>query len=35
MEAAAHYQLGDSDAGVGFEPAGFQELIPFIENLPF
>lgn len=35
MEAAARYRPGDSDAGVGLEPAGFQERIPFIEDLPF
>lgn len=35
LEAAARYPLSDTDAGICFEPAGFQELILFIEDLPF
>jgi hypothetical protein len=35
LEAAARFPLGDTDAGINFEPAGFQELVLFIEDLPF
>ncbi|MDK2768095.1 MAG: hypothetical protein KYX69_10310 [Sphingomonas sp.] len=35
LEAAARFPLGDTEAGIGFEPGGFQELILFIEDLPF
>ncbi len=35
MEAAARFPLSDGDAGVQFEPAGFQEMVLFIEELPW
>ena len=35
LEAAARYPLSDMEAGIGFEPGGFQELVLFIEELPF
>ena len=34
IEAAARLSLSESEDGVRFEPAGFQEMILFIENLP-
>jgi hypothetical protein len=35
MEAAARFPLAETDAGIGFEPGGFQELILFIDDLPW
>lgn len=35
IEAAARHPLVDTDTGIGFEPAGFQELVLFIEDLPW
>jgi hypothetical protein len=35
IAAAAQFPLSDLDTGVGFEPAGFQEMILFIEELPW
>jgi len=35
LEAAARFPLGDTEAGIGFEPGGFQELVLFIEDLPW
>jgi len=35
LEAAARFQLSELDDGLGFEPAGFQELVLFIEELPW
>ena len=35
IEAAARFPLAANEAGIAFEPAGFQELILFIEDLPF
>lgn len=34
LEATARYPLSD-DKGIAFEPGGFQELILFVEELPF
>jgi hypothetical protein len=35
IEATAGFPLGDCDSGVAFDPAGFQEMILFIEELPW
>jgi hypothetical protein len=35
FEAAARFPLAETDAGIGFEPGGFQELILFIDDLPW
>jgi hypothetical protein len=35
MEATARFPLAETDAGIGFEPGGFQELILFIDDLPW
>jgi len=35
IEASAQFPLSRLDAGIGFEPAGFQEMILFIEDLPW
>lgn len=35
IEAAALFPLSESEDGVCFEPAGFQEMILFIEELPW
>ena len=35
IEAAARFPLSESEDGVRFEPAGFQEMILFIEELPW
>lgn len=35
IEAAARFPLGEGEGGIMFDPAGFQELILFIEELPF
>jgi len=35
LEAAARFPLSDTDAGIGFEPGGFQELILFLDELPW
>ncbi|MBC9030792.1 hypothetical protein IAG41_00150 [Sphingomonas sp. JC676] len=35
LEAAARHSLSESGSGVAFEPTGFQELILFIEELPW
>jgi hypothetical protein len=35
LEAAARFPLGETEAGIGFEPGGFQELILFIDDLPW
>jgi len=35
MEATARFPLTDLDAGIGFEPGGFQELILFVDDLPW
>lgn len=35
IEATARFPLGDCDSGVAFDPAGFQEMILFIEELPW
>jgi len=35
LEAAARYPLSDMDGGIAFEAAEFQELILFIEELPW
>jgi len=35
LEAAARHPLVETSLGIGFEPAGFQELVLFIEELPF
>lgn len=35
LEAAARFPLGDTENGIGFEAGGFQELILFIDDLPF
>lgn len=35
LEAAARFPLSDTEAGIGFEAGGFQELILFIDDLPF
>ena len=35
MEAAARHPLTQAENGIAFEPAGFQELVLFIEELPW
>jgi hypothetical protein len=35
VEAAARYPLSDLAGGVGFEAEGFQEMVLFIEELPW
>lgn len=35
LEAAARYPLSDTETGIGFEAGGFQELILFIDDLPW
>ena len=35
MAATAQFPLSELDAGIGFEPGGFQEMILFIEDLPW
>jgi len=35
LEAAARFPLSEADTGIGFEPGGFQELILFIDDLPW
>lgn len=35
LEAAARFPLSEQEDGLGFEPAGFQELALFIEELPW
>lgn len=35
IEATARFPLSDAGDGIGFEPGGFQEMILFIEELPF
>lgn len=35
LEAAARFPLGDTEDGIGFEASGFQELMLFIDDLPF
>jgi hypothetical protein len=35
LEAAARFPLGEMETGIGFEPGGFQELILFIDDLPW
>jgi hypothetical protein len=35
IAAAAHFPLVSLSNGIGFEPAGFQEMILFIEELPW
>lgn len=35
MEAAARFPLREGKHGIEFEPAGFQELLLFIEKLPW
>lgn len=35
LEAAARFPLGETESGIGFEPGGFQELILFIDDLPW
>lgn len=35
FEAAARFPLHDCDTGVGFDAAGFQEMVLFIEELPW
>ena len=35
IEAASRFPLSESDDGVIFEPGGFQEMILFIEELPW
>ncbi|WP_150125562.1 hypothetical protein [Sphingomonas sp. LM7] len=35
IEAAARFPLSESEDGVRFEPGGFQEMILFIEELPW
>lgn len=35
LEAAARFPLSDLADGIGFETAGFQEMILFIEELPW
>jgi len=35
IAAAAQFPMCALDAGIGFEPAGFQEMILFIEELPW
>lgn len=35
MEAAARHPLVETDTGIGFEGAAFQEMVLFIEELPW
>jgi acylphosphatase len=35
MEATARFPLAETDRGIGFEAAAFQEFVLFIEDLPF
>ena len=35
IEATARYPLRETDDGIGFDHAGFQELVLFIEELPW
>jgi hypothetical protein len=35
LDAAARFPLGDTGSGIGFEAGGFQELILFIDDLPW
>jgi hypothetical protein len=35
LDAAAMFPLGLLDGGLGFEPAGFQDMIMFIEEMPW
>ena len=35
IEASARYALCEIGDGIGFEPAGFQEMVLFIEELPW
>jgi hypothetical protein len=35
LSAAAHFSLSDGEDGYSFEPSGFQEMILFIEELPW
>lgn len=35
IAATAHFPLGHLSNGIGLEPAGFQEMILFIEELPW
>lgn len=35
LEAVARFPLGETEAGIGFEPGGFQALILFIDELPW
>jgi len=35
LEAAARFPLSELSAGFGFDPAGFQEMVLFIEELPW
>ncbi len=35
MSAAAQFPLSEQAEGIGFEPTGFQEMILFIEELPW
>jgi hypothetical protein len=35
LSAAAHFSLSEGQDGYGFEPSGFQEMILFIEELPW
>ena len=35
LEAAARFPLGAFPGGLGFDPAGFQEMVLFLEELPW
>jgi hypothetical protein len=35
LEAAARFPLSELPGGFGFDPAGFQEMVLFIEELPW
>lgn len=35
LQAAARHPLNESGSGIAFEPGGFQELVLFIEELPW
>jgi hypothetical protein len=35
LEAAGRFPLGVTESGIGFEPGGFQELVLFIDSLPW
>lgn len=35
LEAAARFPLSDTEMGIGFESGAFQELVLFIDELPF